>query len=185
MEKKYSFLGGAIKLRFVLDNETGEIALEDSEEKKNQKSEIRSPSNADVPYEVRMKYIIDAYRKDQEKWAKLAEYTKHLEGEVIRLKEILIDNGYTDSGASEDWTPDKEIADLKKKIKKLEEKIEIDYPQKKKQNINMKKVMTSQASFIVKLQYLLDKHGISYITPKPLRKITQEDIDNIDVDVVR
>ena len=115
----------------------------------------------------------------------MAEYTKHLEGEVIRLKEILIDNGYTDSGASEDWTPDKEIADLKKKIKKLEEKIEIDYPQKKKQNINMKKVMTSQASFIVKLQYLLDKHGISYITPKPLRKITQEDIDNIDVDVVR
>ena len=37
----------------------------------------------DVPYEVRMKYIIQADKKDQEKWAKLSKYIKHLEGEVI------------------------------------------------------------------------------------------------------
>ena len=62
----------------------------------------------DVPYEVRMKYIIQAYKKDQERWAELSKYTKHLEGEVIRLKCILIENGFTDSGLSEDWTPEME-----------------------------------------------------------------------------
>lgn len=40
----------------------------------------------DIPYEVRMKYIIDAYRKDQKKWGKLLEYAKHLEGEVINSR---------------------------------------------------------------------------------------------------
>ena len=43
-------------------------------------------ADKDIPYEVRMKYIIDAYRKDQEKWGKLVEYAKHLETEVARLK---------------------------------------------------------------------------------------------------
>ena len=60
----------------------------------------------EIPYEVRMKYIIDAYRKDQEKWAKMADYAKHLEGEVIRLKEVLIANGYADSGIVCDSEPD-------------------------------------------------------------------------------
>ena len=62
----------------------------------------------DVPYEVRMKYIIQAYKKDQERWAELSKYTKQLEGEVIRLKCILIENEFTDSGLSEDWTPEME-----------------------------------------------------------------------------
>ena len=132
-----------------------------------------------------MKYIIQAYKKDQEKWAKLAVYAKHLEGEVIRLKGILLDNGYTDSGVSDDWTPDKEIAELKKKIKKLEEDLEIKYPAKQQQNFNFKKILSSQASYIAHLHYLLDKHGIPYLTPKPLKKITQEAIDNIDVNAVR
>lgn len=36
----------------------------------------------EIPFEVRMKYIIKAYRKDQEKWAKLYIHAKHME-EVI------------------------------------------------------------------------------------------------------
>ena len=142
-------------------------------------------NNDDVPYEARMKYIIQAYKKDQEKWAKLAVYAKHLEGEVIRLKGILLDNGYTDSGASDDWTPDKEIAELKKKIKKLEENIDIKYPAKKKKIFRIKRVLSSQASYIVQLQNLLDKHGIPYLPPKALKNITQEAIDNIDENAVR
>lgn len=45
--------------------------------------------------------------------------------------------------------------------------------------------MTQQASYIVKLQYLLDKHGISYLTPKSIKQLKQEDIDNIDENAVR
>ena len=96
-------------------------------------------NHEDIPYEVRMKHIIEAYRKDQEKWGKLAQYAKHLEGEVIRLKLILIDNGYTDSGIEGDYDAAEEISKLKKKIKKLEDKIENVYPRKQKSNLNMKR----------------------------------------------
>ena len=41
-------------------------------------------ADKDIPYEVRMKYIIDAYRKDQEKWGKLAEYAKQLQANMTR-----------------------------------------------------------------------------------------------------
>ena len=201
MKKEYKLLGGAMKIATGPDAD--ELKLLDLEEEseylkekiaklkrkvdtpKETKDDKPSLNNDDVPYEVRMKHIIQAYKKDQERWAKLAEYAKHLEGEVIRLKGILIDNGYTDSGASEDWSPDKEIAELKKKIKKLEDKIENEYPKKKKSILNMKKVMCSQASYIVKLQDLLDKNGITYITPNPIKKIKQEDIDAIDENDVR
>lgn len=139
----------------------------------------------DVPYEVRMKYIIQAYKKDQERWAELSKYTKHLEGEVIRLKCILIENGFTDSGSSEDWTPEMEITKLKKKIKKLEDRIENVYPKRRKDNLKMKKLMRSQASYIVQLQHLLDKNGIPYPTFPTIEQLKQEDIDAIDENAVR
>ena len=195
MKKEYEAFNGVFKFKIATGLDADEQRLEElkelekeleqEKEKEHKKNDNAKINNDDVPYEARMKYIIQAYKKDQEKWAKLAVYAKHLEGEVVRLKGILIDNGYTDSGASEDWTPDKEIAELKKKIKKLEENIEIKYPAKKQQIFRNKRVMSSQASYIVQLQSLLDKHGIPYMTPKPLKKITQEDIDNIDENAVR
>ena len=45
--------------------------------------------------------------------------------------------------------------------------------------------MSQQASYIVQLQYLLDKNGISYLTPKSIKQLKQEDIDNIDENAVR
>ena len=178
MKKEYKALGGMFE--FVI--ETGPDDNEMSEENLNDKT---GTSNEDIPYEVRMKHIIEAYRKDQEKWGKLAQYAKHLEGEVIRLKLILIENGYTDSGIEGDYDAVEEISKLKKKIKKLEDKIENVYPRKQKSNLKMKRVMSQQASYIVHLQYLLDKHGIPYLTPKPIKQLKQEDIDNIDENAVR
>ena len=189
MKKEYEAFNGVFKFKIATGLDADEQRLEELKELEKElghkKDANAKVNNDDVPYEARMKYIIQAYKKDQEKWAKLAVYAKHLEGEVIRLKGILIDNGYTDSGVSDDWTPDKEIAALKKKIKKLEEDLEIKYPAKQQQNFNFKKILSSQASYIAHLHYLLDKHGIPYLTPKPLKKITQEAIDNIDENAVR
>lgn len=211
MEKKYSAFGGLFKMRISTSDENSKLDEEElgflkedydklkgelndlkkiidansPESKKKHKTISEILNDSEIPYEVRMLHLIKAYRKDQEKWAKLAEYAKHLEAEVIRLKGILIDNGFTDIGASSDWTPDKEIASLKKKIKKLEDNIETKYPEKKQKIFRIKRVMSSQASYIVQLQYLLDKHGIPYLTPKPLKNLTQEDIDNIDENAVR
>ena len=49
----------------------------------------------------------------------------------------------------------------------------------------VKRVMSNQASYIVHLQYLLDKNGIPYITPKPIKQLKLEDIDAIDENAVR
>ena len=108
-------------------------------------------------------------------WASISEW----------LKEILIANGYTDSGASEDYSPEMEITKLKSKIKKLEDKIENVYPKKQKNLLKMKRVMSNQASYIVQLHNLLDKNGIPYMTPKPIKQLKQEDIDEIDENAVR
>lgn len=206
MKKEYEAFNGLFKFKIATGPDAEELSDEELEELEDELEDLKERiergkrksylpkaseddkkalSNDDVPYEVRMKYIIDAYKKDQEKWAKLAGYAKHLEGEVIRLKKILIENGYTDSGASEDWTPAKEIVDLKKKIKKLEDKIENVYPKKQKHNLKMKKVISRQSSYILQLQSLLEKNGIPYTPPPTFKQITQEDIDAIDENAVR
>ncbi len=151
--------------------------------------------NEDVPYEVRMRYIIDAYRKDQKKWGKLAEYAKHLEGEVVRLKEILISNGYTDNGVAGDYDPAIVISKLKKKIKELE-KINVEkevkpalvrikqlehqigtFPLKAYKAQSFSKLIKSQEIYINELQALLDKNGVEY---HPKVKVNKLEIDGVD-----
>lgn len=151
--------------------------------------------NEDVPYEIRMKYIIDAYRKDQKKWGKLAAYAKHLEGEVVRLKEILITNGYTDSGASADYDPAEVISKLQRKIKELG-KIHVPkevkpalvrirqlenqigtFPLKAYKAQSFSKLIKSQEIYIKELQALLDKNGVEY---HPKAEINKLEIDGVD-----
>ena len=93
-EEQKQFNSELDKLKEVIDKKNPEEKREKIKKKLKTAKEILG--DEEIPYEVRMKYIIDAYRKDQVKWGKLAEYAKHLEAEVIRLKEILISNGYTE-----------------------------------------------------------------------------------------
>ena len=79
-------------------------------------------NTADIPYEVRMKYIIKAYRADQKKWGKLEAYAKHLEAEVARLKNILTVNGYADTGNPEDAKTAKVISELQAKVAEQEKR---------------------------------------------------------------
>ncbi len=167
------------KLKEVIEKKNPEEKKEKIKQKLTPAKEILS--NEDIPYEVRMKYIIDAYRKDQKKWSKLAEYAKHLEGEVIRLKNILITNGYTDSGVESDSDPAKVIRELKAKIKELEAKdvlpkdlsaalIRIkqlenqmeDFPLKVIKAKSFRSVIKSQDNCIKELQALLDEKQVEY-----------------------
>lgn len=153
--------------------------------------------NEDVPYEIRMKYIIDAYRKDQKKWGKLIDYAKHLEGEVMRLKEILIANGYTDSGVVGDSKPGKvinelqmKVTELKKKLKEknapverikvLEKRIAETYPKRVHALSSYKKVIKSQEDYIKALQKLLDENGIKYHEKCPINDIEADGADAIN-----
>lgn len=183
------------KLREIIERKNPE------ERRAKIKKELESDKvilhNEDVPYEIRMKYIIDAYRKDQKKWGKLIDYAKHLEGEVMRLKEILIANGYTDSGVVGDSKPGKvinelqmKVTELKKKLKEknapverikvLEKRIAETYPKRVHALSSYKKVIKSQEDYIKALQKLLDENGIKYHEKCPINDIEADGADAIN-----
>ena len=195
IEKEYNELKGELdKLKEVIERKNPEERREKIRKKLKTAKEILG--DEDIPYEVRMKYIIDAYRKDQKKWGKLAEYAKHLEGEVIRLKEILVANGYTDSGVVGDSKPAKVINDLRteinqlklelkekkknatnKKIERMKSLIEEEYPLRKSKLRKLKVTIKSMQSYIEELQGLLDENNIVY---GPMDLADKEVVDNID-----
>ena len=190
------------KLKEVIDKKNPEEKKEKIKQKLTPAKEILS--NEDIPYEVRMKYIIDAYRKDQKKWSKLAEYAKHLEGEVIRLKNILITNGYTDSGVVGDSEPAKVIKELKeqldqlkkelkekkinatnKKIERMKSLIEEEYPLRKFKLRTFKLAIRYMQAYIEEIQGLLNQNDIAYGPMNPFDKKVVDNIDNFDENAVR
>lgn len=158
-------------------------------------------NTADIPYEVRMKYIIKAYREDQEKWGKLEAYAKHLEAEVIRLKNILIVNGYADTGNPEDVKPAKVISELQAKvaeqekkmktlardlrdseIKRLKKLIKKEYPLRAVKLKKIRNVVRAQKEYIEELQALLEKNDIIYWPMEPADEKDIVEVENaIDI----
>lgn len=158
-------------------------------------------NTADIPYEVRMKYIIKAYREDQEKWGKLEAYAKHLEAEVIRLKNILIVNGYADTGNPDDAKPAKVICELRTKVNEQEEKmktlardlrdseikrlkklIKKEYPLRAAKLKKIRNVIKAQKEYIEELQALLEKNDIIYWPMEPADEKDIVEVENaIDI----
>ena len=201
-EEQKQFNSELDKLKEVIDKKNPEERREKIKKKQNTAKEILG--DEEIPYEVRMKYIIDAYRKDQVKWGKLAEYAKHLEAEVIRLKEILISNGYTDSGVVGDSEPAKVIKELKeqldqlkkelkekkinatnKKIERMKSLIEEEYPLRKTKLRTFKLAIRYMQAYIEELQGLLDQNDIAYGPMNPFDKRVVDNIDNFDENAVR
>lgn len=163
-------------------------------------------NTAEIPYEVRMKYIIEAYRKDKERWAKLEAYAKRLEAEVLGLQNILIANGCEDydceGGISE---PREVILALRAKVKeqekrmktlardlrdseidRLKELIEKEYPLRTKRIKWFKDVVRIQRQYIRELQDLLDKNDIVYYPLEPADEHDMEEMETaVDEKAVR
>ena len=212
LEKEYSVInkdrkelrGEINKIREVIDKKNPEEKREKIKNKQKSARDILGDES--IPYEVRMKYIIDAYRKDQVKWGKLYVYAKHLEEEVIRLKNILIINGYADPGVIDDVKPAQVITELREEnkelkqklnimqqavndpdgiIKLLEERITKTYPKRVHKMGVYKKVIKSQEVYIEELQKLLDDNGITYQPKVPINELEAKGADNIDENAVR
>ena len=201
-EEQKQFNSELDKLKEVIDKKNPEERREKIKKKQNTAKEILG--DEEIPYEVRMKYIIDAYRKDQVKWGKIAEYAKHLEAEVIRLKEILISNGYTDSGVVGDSKPAKVINELKeqlnqlkqelkekkinatnKKIERMKRLIEEEYPLRKFKLRTFKVTIRNMQAYIEELQGLLDQNDIVYGPMDLSDKIVVDNLDNFDETAIR
>ena len=201
-EEQKEFNSELDRLKEVIDKKNPEERREKIKKKHKTAKEILG--DEEIPYEVRMKYIIDAYRKDQKKWGKLAEYAKHLEAEVLRLKEILISNGYTDSGVVGDSEPAKVINELKeqlnqlkqelketkrnatnKKVERMKNLIEEEYPLRKFKLRTLKVTIKSMNAYIEELQGLLDQNDIIYGPMDLADKKVVDNIDNFDETAIR
>ena len=205
LEEEHKELKGELaKLKDIIDRKNPEERKEKIKKKLNSAKDLLGDEN--IPYEVRMKYIIDAYRKDQVKWGKLYEYAKHLEEEVIRLKNILIINGYADPGIIDDVKPAQVITELREENKELKQKLNImqqavndpdgiikllqeritkTYPKRVHKMGVYKKVIKSQEVYIEELQKLLDDNGITYQPKVPINELEAKGADNIDENAVR
>ena len=151
--------------------------------------------NEGVPYEVRMKHIIQSYRNDQEKWGKMEAYAKQLEAEVIRLRNVLVVNGFKDTGNPEDAkvinelrakgdeqenrmkTLDRDLRDSE--ITRLKELIGKEYPRRKARTKWFKKVIKHQKEYISDLQDLLDKNDICYNPLVPFDELKVAAVESV------
>lgn len=88
----------------------------------------------DIPYEVRMKYIIKAYRQDKERLEQLQRYAEGLEEENVALQKQL-KKQKEDKGASS---------------------------KRKKKIFELTHLAQSQKVYIGSLQLLLAEHGIPF-----------------------
>ena len=153
----------------------------------------------EIPYEVRMLHLIKAYRRDQKKWTKLAEYAKNLEAEVDRLKVILEAHGFSETISDIEISSttqlisdqrDKinklkarinEIQDLKDasdRIKNLENTIS-EFPLRVYKARCFKEVIDNQEEYIKELQNLLDKNGITYYPRTSFSELEKEGVDKV------
>ena len=99
----------------------------------------------DIPYEVRMKYILRAYRKDKERLEQLQRYAEGLEEENVALQKQL-----------EQKKLDKEVS-----------------TKRKKKIFELTHLTQSQKVYIGSLQLLLAEHGIPFHEMKTLITITK------------
>ena len=99
----------------------------------------------DIPYEVRMKYILRAYRKDKERLEQLQRYAEGLEEENVALQKQL-----------EQKRLDKETS-----------------TKRKKKIFELTHLTQAQKVYIGSLQLLLAEHGIPFHEMKTLITITK------------
>ncbi len=149
----------------------------------------------EIPYEVRMKHIIDAYRKDQVKWGKLAEYAKQLEVEVERLKKVIQTNGFFDPGTENIPHSALVIKDLReqiqelksrlkeqdeqeREIKRLQEQVD-SFPLRIHKSSSFKEIIKYQNKYIEELQGLLEENNIPYNIRFPNNALAREGVDKV------
>ena len=137
----------------------------------------------DIPYEVRMKHIIEAYRKDLKRLEALEKYAKGLEEENQLLQKKM---EKTDAWLAEE--PDRQVA-IKKmqvEIKQLRGTLIKSFPKRVIQMRDIKKKVMSLEEYIRYLQRLLQQNDIPYderkVNPSKSESI---DVDSLDIYAVR
>ena len=141
------------------------------------------PENDDIPYEVRMKHIIEAYRKDLKRLEALEKYAKGLEEENLLLQKKM---EKTDAWLAEEPDRQAAIQKMQLEIKQLRGTLIKSFPKRVIQMRDIKKKVMSLEEYIRYLQRLLQQNDIPYeerkVNPSKSESI---DFDSLDIFAVR
>lgn len=148
-----------------------------------QNSKPKRPQD-DIPYEMRMKYIIEAYRKDIKKLEELTKYAQGLEEENLALQKKM--DGY------DEWLQevagDKDFfVKIAMKIRSMQSYIKQTFPKRVVKTAALNATIMGQKMYIKQLQKLLDEHGIVYPEriKDPMEMESSYDIEHLDIYAVR
>ena len=133
------------------------------------------PEDDDIPYEVRMKHIIEAYRKDLKRLEALEKYAKGLEEENLLLQKKM---EKTDAWLAEGPNRQAAIKKMQVEIKQLRGTLIKSFPKRVIQMRDIKKKVMSLEEYIRYLQRLLQQNDIPYDE----RKINPNKSESIDFD---
>ena len=141
------------------------------------------PEDDDIPYEVRMKHIIEAYRKDLKRLESLEKYAKGLEEENLQLQKKM---EKTDAWLAEEPDRQAAIQKMQLEIKQLRGTLIKSFPKRVIQMRDIKKKVMSLEEYIRYLQTLLQQNDIPYeerkVNPSKSESI---DFDSLDIFAVR
>jgi len=148
------------------------------------RKKVRVFEDDEIPYEVRMKHLIEGYRRDLKRLEKLEKYAKGLEEENLLLQKKIEKN--------EKWItdhPDKEalIKDMDMQIRNLKGTLIKSFPKRVIELKHIKKKVLDLENYINYLQSLLTTNDISFEErkPNPSPKVEEINIDDIDIYAVR
>lgn len=138
----------------------------------------------EIPYEVRMKHLIEGYRRDLKRLEKLERYAKGLEEENLLLQKKIAKN--------EKWIsehPDKDalIRQMDLQIRSLKGTLIKSFPKRVVELKHIRRKVRDIEEYSKYLQSLLTTNGISFEErkPNPSPKVEGINIDDIDIYAVR
>ncbi len=138
----------------------------------------------EIPYEVRMKHLIEGYRRDMKRLDDLSRYARGLEEENLLLHKKIEKYKL--------WImehPDKEalIKEMDSEIRNLKGTLRKSFPRRVIELRHIKQKMRDMSDYILYLRSQLDANGIFYEEQKanPSPKVEELKIEDIDIYAVR
>ena len=131
----------------------------------------------EIPYEVRMKHLIKAYRKDLKRLEELSQYAKGLEEENMLLQKKI-----EKSGTSEETSKEVIISRMKSEISQLKGALTKTFPKRVIQMRDARKKIISLQDYILSLQSLLTANGIAY-EERQVKSSKAESINPVEMDI--
>lgn len=138
----------------------------------------------ELPLEVRLKYLAEAFRKDEERIKEMTRYAQGLEEENLSLqkKSHAFELWKQENGIGKDY-----LEKLNAKFCEIQAQLKKNFPKRVIQVSAMKKRIVNMSLYIHKLQTILKENGIEY--PErvidPLEIESNYDIESINEYAVR